>query len=150
MSGTVGNIEQQLQREGFYISTTVGYSMWPMLYNRRDRVVVTAKRVDERLRRGDLPLYRLPDGKYVMHRVIGVQKDGYIIRGDNTYVKERVPEAWVLGVVTEFYRKGKHIQALSRAYRCYAAVWQFLYPVRSALFHARRVGSKLKHKIFKA
>lgn len=149
MNDSYGSIEQQLHRDGFYISTTVGYSMWPMLYNRRDRVVVTAKQSGERLRRGDLPLYRLPNGKYVMHRVIGVRKDEYIIRGDNTYVKEHVPKEWVLGVVTEFYRKDKHVSASSRPYRLYAAVWQALYPVRWALFHARRIGSKLKHKIFK-
>lgn len=149
MSEGHGSIEQQLQREGFYISTTVGYSMWPMLYNRRDRVVVTAKRSGERLRRGELPLYRLPNGKYVMHRVIGVRKDRYIIRGDNTYVREHVPEDWILGVVTEFYRKGKHIRTSSLPYRLYAATWHAIYPIRWALFRARRVCSKLKHQIFK-
>ncbi len=149
MSDGYGSIEQQLRQEGFYISTTIGFSMWPLLYNRRDRVVITAKQSGERLHRGDLPLYRLPDGRYVMHRVIRVKEDGYIIRGDNTYVRERVPDDWVVGVATEFYRKGKHISASSRTYRFYAALWQALYPVRWALFHARRIGSKLKHKIFK-
>ncbi len=149
MNGTQGSIEQQLQQEGFYISTTVGFSMWPMLYNRRDRVIVTAKKDGERLRRWDLPLYRLPNGKYVLHRVIAVKENEYIIRGDNTYVKEHIPDDWIVGVMTEFYRKGKHIQASSRSYRFYAAMWNALFPFRWVLFHSRRIASKLKHKILK-
>ena len=149
MSNTQGSIEQQLQQEGIYISTTVGFSMWPMLYNRRDRVIVTAKKTGERLHRWDLPLYRLPNGKYVLHRVIAVKEDEYIIRGDNTYVKEHVPDDWIVGVMSEFYRKGKHIHATSRAYRFYAAVWQTVFPIRWLLFQLRRIASKIKHRIFK-
>lgn len=149
MSSTQGSIEQHLKQEGFYISTTVGFSMWPMLYNRRDRVIITAKKEGERLHRWDLPLYRLPNGKYVMHRVIAVKDDEYIIRGDNTYVKEHIPDAWIVGVMTEFYRKGKHISASSRTYRFYAAVWQMLLPIRWLLYRLRCIASKIKHKIFK-
>ena len=72
----IGNIEQQLRDEGVYVSTTVGYSMWPMLRNRRDRIIVIAKG-DQRLKKWDLPLYRYPDGRYVLHRIIAV-KDGKI------------------------------------------------------------------------
>ena len=90
------NIEAQLREQGFYVSTTVGWSMFPMLRNRRDRVVVLPVG-QERLRKYDLPLYRRPDGKYILHRIIGVREGEYIIRGDNTYVKEHVPDGWILG-----------------------------------------------------
>ena len=56
-----GNIERQLAEQGFYVSTTVGCSMRPMLRNRRDRVIVLPIG-DERLKKYDLPLYRRPDG----------------------------------------------------------------------------------------
>ena len=94
-----GNIERQLAEQGFYVSTTVGCSMRPMLRNRRDRVIVLPIG-DERLKKYDLPLYRRPDGKYILHRIIGVRDGEYVIRGDNTYAKEYVPDAWVLGYVT--------------------------------------------------
>ena len=124
------SIEQQLAEEGFYISTTSGVSMRPMLRNRRDRVIIRAFD-GKRLSKWDLPLYRTEGGKYLMHRIIGFTKDGrYIIRGDNTYHKEYVGEEQILGVVTEFYRGKRHVSADSRAYRLYAAIWNILYPLR--------------------
>lgn len=144
-----GNIERQLAEQGFYVSTTVGCSMRPMLRNRRDRVIILPPG-NERLKKYDLPLYRRPDGKYILHRIIGVRDGKYIIRGDNTYAKEQVPDAWVLGYVSEFYRGKRHIQASSRSYRFYARVWNLIYPARF-LFHtgrsfAARVWHKLKPK----
>jgi len=122
-------IETQLAQEGYYVSTTVGMSMYPMLRDRRDRIVVIPLG-EKRLKKYDLPLYRRPDGKYVLHRIIG-KKDGvYVIRGDNTYAKEYVPKEWIVGYVSEFYRKGRHVLSSSRAYRLYAAFWSFIYPVR--------------------
>lgn len=138
----------QLSREGFLVTTTVGMSMYPMLRNRRDRVVILPVS-GERLRRWDLPLYLREDGKYVLHRVIAVRKDHYIIRGDNTYRKETVRDGQILGVVSEFYRGERHILATSRAYRAYAAFWHFIYPVRRAWLGLRRLASRVKHKIFK-
>ena len=143
----IGNIEQQLRDEGFYVSTTVGYSMMPMLRDRRDRVILQAKG-EERLKKWDLPLYRYPNGKYVLHRIIDVKDGYYIIRGDNTFVKEKVPEEWILGYVTEFYRKGKHVSADAKVYRFYAAFWQRIYFLRLPLHKARVLASKIKHKLF--
>ena len=45
-----GNIERRLAEQGFYVSTTVGCSMRPMLRNRRDRVIVLPIG-DERLKK---------------------------------------------------------------------------------------------------
>ena len=143
----IGNIEQQLRDGGVYVSTTVGYSMRPMLRNRRDRIVVVAKG-EERLKKWDLPLYRYPDGRYVLHRIIDVKDGYYIIRGDNTFVKEKIPEEWILGYVSEFYRGEKHIFSNQKSYRFYAALWQRLYFLRMPLHKARCLASRIKHKLF--
>ncbi len=141
------SIEEQLLREGFYISTTAGVSMYPMLRNRRDRVVI--RPVGEaRLRRLDLPLYRRADGAYVLHRVIGVREGLYIIRGDNTYQKEHISDEQIVGVMTEFYRGERHVDATSRWYRLYAWLWQGIYPLRAVLWRAYRLAAKVKRKIF--
>ena len=103
-------IEQQIAENGFYISTTVGVSMRPMLRNRRDRVIIRSTD-GGRLSKWDLPLYKRPDGKYVLHRVIEVRDGYYVIRGDNTYAKEHVPDDWIVGVMTEFYRGKRHVLA---------------------------------------
>lgn len=146
--GFGSELREQLEAQGFYVSTTVGMSMYPMLRNRRDRVVILP--VGEgRLRRGDLPLYVREDGKYVLHRIIAVKKDHYVIRGDNTYIKEYVREDQIIGVVSEFYRGEKHILATARGYRLYARLWHLIFPVRRMLLGMRRIASKIKHSIFK-
>ena len=147
MPGMSISIEQQLREQGVYVSTTSGYSMWPMLSDRRDRVVLCAKG-KERLRRWDLPLYRYPDGRYVLHRVLAVKDGYYVIRGDNTYFKEKIPAEWILGYVTEFYRKGKRIDANQRGYRLYAALWQRGYFIRASLRAARGCAGRIKRALF--
>ena len=137
----------QLAENGYYVSTTVGVSMRPMLRNRRDRVIIKPVG-EERLSKWDLPLYRRPDGKYVLHRIIGVEDGYYVIRGDNTYAKERVPDAWVLGVMTEFYRGNRHVMADDKGYRRYAAFWQTIYPLRKPFHSVRMLASRVKHKLF--
>ncbi|HBF14394.1 MAG TPA: hypothetical protein DDW30_01665 [Clostridiales bacterium] len=141
-----GNIERQLAEQGFYVSTTVGCSMRPMLRNRRDRVIVLPIG-DERLKKYDLPLYRRPDGKYILHRIIGVRDGKYVIRGDNTYAKEYVPDAWVLGYVSEFYRGKRHVLSTARSYRFYACVWNLIYPVRHLFHIGRTCAARVWHKI---
>ncbi len=142
------SIESQLKKEGFYVNTTVGVSMRPMLRNRCDRVIIRPVG-SERLKKWDLPLYRLPNGKYIMHRIIDVKDGYYVIRGDNTYVKEKVPDEWVVGVMTEFYRGEKHYTADQRSYRRYAAFWQTIYPIRAFFHNLRILASRVKHAICK-
>ena len=141
------NIEQQLSKEGFYVSTTVGFSMYPMLRNRRDRVIIRPLADGERLKKYDLPLYRRPDGKYILHRVIGLRDGYYLIRGDNTYMVEKVPDSWVLGKVTEFYRGNRHILSASRGYRFYARFWRWIYPFRFVFVKLKRFAERVIAKL---
>ena len=148
MSEVNRGIEDQLIEQGYHVSTTVGVSMYPMLRDRRDRIVVVPVE-GKTLKKYDLPLYRLPDGKYVLHRIIGVKGEHYVIRGDNTYVKEYVPKDWSLGYVSEFYRKDRHVLASSRLYRTYAALWNLIYPVRFGYVKARSLRRRLLRKLKK-
>ena len=110
-------IEDVLRLQGKYVGPTVGVSMLPMLKNRRDTIIVVPK--TERLKRLDVALYKRGDA-YVLHRVLEAVEGGYIIRGDNCYVDEKVPEDAVFGVLTEFYRKKKHIVCTDEKYIRYA------------------------------
>ena len=102
----IQKIEDVLLTHGQYVGPTVGVSMLPMLKNRRDTIVVAKK--TERLKPLDVALYKRGE-QYVLHRVLQVTDTGYIIRGDNCYADEIVPEETVIGVLTEFFRKDKHI-----------------------------------------
>lgn len=110
-------IEDVLLQKGVYIGPTVGVSMLPMLKNRRDTIVVKPK--TERLKRLDVALYKRDDA-YVLHRVIEPIDGGYLIRGDNTYSDEIVPEETVFGVLTEFFRKDVHYDCTDPKYLKYA------------------------------
>ena len=114
---TTKSIEQVLQETGIYVGPTVGTSMLPMLKNRRDTIVVKTK--TERLKPLDVALYTR-GGKYILHRVLSVTDTGYIIRGDNCYFDEIVPEETVIGVLTEFFRKKKHYFCTDEKYLKYA------------------------------
>ena len=63
-----------------------GVSMEPFIKNKKD--VVTLIEAGRKLRKGDVPLYRRSNGKVVLHRVIGEDKNGYIMRGDNQWTNE--------------------------------------------------------------
>ena len=109
-------IEEVLESSGKYIGPTVGISMLPMLKNRRDTIVVAKK--TERLEPYDVALYKRGNS-YVLHRVLEVVDGGYIIRGDNCYSDENVPEESVIGVLVEFFRKDKHILCTDKKYLAY-------------------------------
>ena len=116
--------------------------MRPMLKQNRD--LVTIRPVSGRLKKYDVPLYRKKGGGYLLHRIIAVTENGYVIRGDNTYVKElNVTDNDIVGVLTAFKRKGKDYTVESKGYRLYARVWNFLYPLRKARnFIKRSIAAK--------
>ena len=137
--------EELLQRDGVLIYKTRGVSMRPMLKQDRDLVII--RPVEGRLKKYDIPLYRRKNGNYVLHRIIGVRENNYIIRGDNTFVKEYVPDSTIVGVLTDFKRKGREHSVNETGFRIYSRVWNFIYPVRLVLHKARRLGGKVKRSL---
>ncbi len=129
METDVRTIEQVLAETGCYIGPTVGVSMLPMLKNRRDTIVVQKK--TQRLQPLDVALYKRGDA-YVLHRVLEVLDGGYRIRGDNCYSDELVPEENVLGVLTEFFRKDKHVSCMDEKYLRYVKRRLRTYKARKA------------------
>ena len=65
-------IEQILDKDGVYLSTTIGNSMEPMLFDRQNTVVI--KKIDHLLNKYEIPLYKRANSKYVLHRIIKVNK----------------------------------------------------------------------------
>lgn len=140
------NLEALLRRDGVLVYKTRGVSMRPLFKENRDLVTIRpCKRGG--LKKYDVPLYRRRDGRFTLHRIIGVQNDTYVIRGDNTFAKEYVPESRIVGVLTEFQRKGKQHTVDESGYRAYARFWNAVYPVRLALHKVRRLGGKIKRAI---
>ena len=142
-------IEDVLASEGFYMGPPVGVSMWPMLRNRHDVMMVVP--AEGELRRYDVALYRRGK-KYVLHRVVGHygngSEKGYVICGDNCVTLEYIPREDVLGVLRGFYRDGHHIDCeTSRGYHAYSKLWVALFPARKVCkgvnAAARRAGKRV-------
>ena len=127
--------EELLARDGRLVYKTRGVSMKPMLRQNRDLVVV--KVPSRRLNKYDVALYKR-GRNYVLHRVIEVKQDHYLIRGDNTFTMETVPENSVIGVLTGFQRNGKEHEVTEKGYQLYVRLWNFLYPLRLLWYRAVR------------
>ncbi len=122
-------IEQMLLRDGYVVYKAKGVSMQPMLYQNRN--VITIRKKQARLKKYDVALYRVPHtDSLILHRVIRVTPDGYIIRGDNCITDEVIPEEDVFGVLTDFTRNGKSYSVHNLLYRIYAVLRVNLYPLR--------------------
>lgn len=139
-----------LETKGEFITLFKGISMLPLLRQGKDIVVIT-KPVGE-LKKGDVPLYKRRNYDFlVLHRILKVSDNEYIIRGDNTYKLEHVPKDYVVGVLKEVYRGGKYINCeTNNGYKFYIKFINLTYPFR--FMWKRRIRpilSKIKHSIFK-
>ena len=132
--------EELLARDGYLVFKTSGVSMEPMLRQNRD--LVTIRVPASRLKRYDVALYRRGDA-YVLHRVIADKGDRYLIRGDNTYSLENVPDSAVIGVLTGFQRKGRQHEVTEKGYRTYARFWHAIYPLRHACVRFRHLAVRM-------
>lgn len=117
----ITNYEEYLKKNGSLTYTNVGTSMMPLLKQHRDLFTVR-KKGKERCKAGDVVLYRRPPNKYVLHRVISVRRNDYVILGDNCVRKEYgITDADILGVMTGYVRKGRSHSVKDRSYRMYTS-----------------------------
>ncbi len=117
----MAKIEDAVARGNFVIHPK-GVSMWPMIRHGKDSVVINP--VSGRLKKYDIPLYKDRLDRYVVHRVIEVNDEGYVICGDGLFEKEYdITDKNVIGVVTGFFRKEKYISADDKKYLRYVHFW---------------------------
>ena len=62
------SFEEILARDGRLVYSNVGDSMWPLIRQGRDLLVIEPAR--GRLKRLDVPLYKRDNGQYVLYRVL--------------------------------------------------------------------------------
>ena len=136
METLVPLLQLQMENGGRANLTVTGYSMMPMLRNRKDTVELA--KAEGVQKKGDIILYKRDSGAYVLHRIISVKNGGYICCGDNQYEREPVSVDQVLAVVTGFARKGRSYTVKDCAYRLYAALWVGLFPLRKSYIAVRR------------
>ena len=127
-------LEELLRAGGTVTLTVTGASMCPFLAGGRDRVTLSAAM--GRLKKNDLPLYRRPDGSFVLHRVVRVERDGsYRMCGDRQWQPELgIRQEQVIALASAYVRKGRALTNRNLFYRLYRTVWTWLLPWRPQLF----------------
>ena len=148
-------LKDELSAGRSVISFTSGVSMEPLLHDKRKKNAthVLIVPITGICQVGDMPLALLPDGRYILHRIIRIDKKQdkviYVTRGDNCVGCEYVPQQAVYGVVREiYYKNDKTVKVTDKKYQRYVKVWMQLYPIGKFFMRCRgrigRVNRKVK------
>ncbi len=138
--------EELLANQGKIVRTNVGDSMMPLLREGQDLMIIEP-RPQGRCKRLDAVLYKRPNGKYVMHRILKVRKNDYVLCGDNRCKREfGVPDDWIIGILTGVIRNGKTISVTDRRYQLYVHLWCDFFWIRVFLIRMKRLLGKFKRK----
>ena len=133
------NFEIELEKHGKLIYTNKGDSMMPLLREGKDLLII--EKPNGRLKKYEVPLYRRDSGQYVLHRILKVREEDYVICGDNRWRREyEICDKHIIGVLTGFVRDGKTYSVNDTKYRLYVHLWCDFFYIRALIL-------KIKHRI---
>lgn len=124
------DVMKGLVQDGKSVSIIVaGNSMSPFLIHRRDRVFF--EKPMRPLKKGDIVFYQRENGRYIMHRICKVAKEGYYIVGDaQIEIEGPVREEQIFALITKCERKGKMVTSGSFWWEFFEKVWIRMIPLR--------------------
>lgn len=120
----MNNIERSIKELGYAVAPIAGTSMMPLLKEGRDRVELEPCS-QERLKKGNVVLYKKNDGTLVLHRIIKTEnKEFFTVLGDHQFKNaERVNKNQIIAVACGFFIKGRYVTEKTRWYRLYKKIW---------------------------
>lgn len=131
------SFEEELDKKGILVYTNKGNSMYPLIRQGKDVLII--KKCNTRLKKMDVPLYKRDSGQYVLHRIVKVNSNDYVLRGDNTYYNETgIRDDQILGVLSGIIREGKEISVNSFWYKLYTYFWYYTYYLRKTIIKIKR------------
>ena len=137
--------EDVIERDGRLVYTNVGDSMRPLIRQGKDLIII--EKPKDRLKKYDVPLYKRDSGQYVLHRILKVRPNDYVICGDNCYGKEYgITDKHIIGVLTAVVRNGKEIPITNWKYKAYVHLWCDFFPIRAFILKAIHFPKWLKRK----
>ncbi|MBQ3265688.1 MAG: nucleotidyltransferase family protein [Ruminococcus sp.] len=97
--------EDVIAEQGRLVYRSEGDSMIPVI---REGNLLVIEAVKEPLKVGDIPLYKRDSGQYVLHRIVGIKKGKYSMKGDNRdFIEKGITDKHIIGVLTGIVRNGK-------------------------------------------
>lgn len=120
----MNNIERSIKELGYAVVPITGTSMLPLLKEGRDLVELESCS-QERLKKGDVVLYKKNDGTLVLHRIIKTENgEFFTVLGDHQFNNdERVNNNQIIAVACGFFIKGRYVNEKTRWYRLYKKIW---------------------------
>ncbi len=142
-------IEEAFSRGSTFKIPITGTSMNPLLYQKRDFVIIEKPSLP--LIVGDIPLYRRNDGSFVLHRIVEKNKNGYVMCGDNQFILEYgITDDNIIGIVKEMIIDGKTISVTDSQYikhkEQYIKNVGYRYPVRRLRYKLHGIKEKWMRK----
>ena len=110
--------------------------MKPLLHQGKDVVIISS--IDRPIKKLDIVLYKVGE-RYVLHRVLKIKKDHYVIRGDNTYSEEFIHKDKVFGILTSYYKNDKLKKVNTKGAILLYYLWLTTYPLRWLLVKTKRL-----------
>ena len=140
LEDTIEVIEEILAGGGEFRMYPRGKSMRPLIVEGRDSVVLARKPSSE-LRRYDMVFYRRTNGRFVLHRLMKIEKDGtYTMCGDaQAFLEYGIQSEQVIGYVRAVYHKERRISLRTPWYWLSVRVWSILLLRRCCMGVKRRI-----------
>ena len=134
--------ETELAENGRLVFHNRGVSMRPLIREGKDLMVI--ERPEGRLKRYDGVLYKTRKGGYILHRVLKVRENDYVICGDNCVRKEYgITDREVIGVLTGVIRNGKTLRATDKRYRLYVHLWCDFFYIRVGILYLIKIAKRI-------
>lgn len=125
-----------------------GTSMLPLIRQGQDEVILKAPK--GRLKKYDIPFYKRQNSQFVLHRIVKVKKDSYVLCGDNQTDREYgITDDMIIAVVCGIKRDGKVILPDDKEYLKYCKKHVKKQYIRGRIKALRKILSKIKRKIIK-
>ncbi len=138
--------EEEIQRTGRLVYTNVGDSMMPLIRQHKDLMIIESPK--GRCRKYDVPLYKRDNGQYVLHRILKVRKEDYVICGDHRWQREYgITDRHIIGVLSAVVRDGKTIAVTDWRYRLYTHLWCDLFAVRASILYLKSLPWRIRRKL---
>lgn len=139
-------MKEQIDRGKTVVFSPKGTSMLPLIRQNIDRIVLA--KAPKSLKKYDLPLYLRENGQFVLHRVVGTDKNGYIMCGDNQVEREYgIQNGQILAIACGIYRGNEYISFDDKKYVNYCKKQVLKRRIYGIYLRIRRFASRIKHKI---
>ena len=121
---TKRNLESIIGNGEIFILSVTGRSMLPLLGRGDSKIILRRVSKDEDIY-GRIAMFRAPNGHIVIHRVIRIEGDDVILKGDGNIVQEeRCSRSEIIAVVEQvLYSNGDIVECRSWQWRVKEQIW---------------------------